>query len=568
MPFAFSSPSACDETAGLTSVAMRFLLKGWDFNNTMFSSEAFKLSDSLSESLSEFPNWTKPSANALGSGRARDHPSNGGKSSRTTSNNNNHLNPRQDPTFAPRHHKFLSKLLNPRRSKEEMSNNASKNGVPRGRIIVVGAGYAGLAAAIELTRKGFEVEVVEGLGSNATRVMSNWGNVLEEETKVSGNPSCMNILEKSGKVLLQAPMPTEFDGYPVLFSNRGCLQRLIFEHANSLGIKFRFGTKVESYFEEDDCAGVIINGERLQGDAVIAADGVHSIARKSVMGIHQHPRSSGFAVYRTCFSLDLLGNDPLTKPLTEVKEDTFQVWLGPDVHAILFITVAVRQAVIFCTHKDTYEVEESWSNPGDIKDLLHVVDGWDPVIVAAMKAIPHDKLIDWKLLWRDPIRQWVSPKGRIVLAGDSAHPHLPTSGQGAAQAFEDGATIGVVLDRLGREDIPTAFRAFERLRFERTSLTQRMGWETRHRWHQTDWEAVAADPSFLKMPQPLWLYSFDAEGYADNRLSEVVQSVKGGSPFKSTNLPEGHVHEDWTVESMMALEKEQAKEHFYRVANR
>ncbi|KAM5346085.1 hypothetical protein ACJ41O_009090 [Fusarium nematophilum] len=406
------------------------------------------------------------------------------------------------------------------------------------------------------------------LGSNATRVMSNWGNVLEEETKVSGNPSCMNILEKSGKVLLQAPMPTEFDGYPVLFSNRGCLQRLIFEHANSLGIKFRFGTKVESYFEEDDCAGVIINGERLQGDAVIAADGVHSIARKSVMGIHQHPRSSGFAVYRTCFSLDLLGNDPLTKPLTEVKEDTFQVWLGPDVHAILFITVAVRQAVIFCTHKDTYEVEESWSNPGDIKDLLHVVDGWDPVIVAAMKAIPHDKLIDWKLLWRDPIRQWVSPKGRIVLAGDSAHPHLPTSGQGAAQAFEDGATIGVVLDRLGREDIPTAFRAFERLRFERTSLTQRMGWETRHRWHQTDWEAVAADPSFLKMPQPLWLYSFDAEGYADNRLSEVVQSVKGGSPFKSTNLPEGHVHEDWTVESMMALEKEQAKEHFYRVANR
>ncbi|KAH7110711.1 hypothetical protein EDB81DRAFT_831495 [Dactylonectria macrodidyma] len=454
------------------------------------------------------------------------------------------------------------------------------NGTPRGRILVVGAGYAGLATAIELKRKGFEVEVIEAarelttqgdiiqLGSNATRVMAGWGSVLQKEVEVSGQPRLMAIHDKAGKSLLEAPMPTEFDGFPVLYSNRGLLQRLILEHANSLGIKIRFGVRVKEFFEQDDSVGIVVDGERLEADAVIAADGIHSTARKHVIGIHQHPRTSGFAVYRSCFPLDLLANDPLTKPLTEVKEDTFRVWLGSDTHAILFITVAVRQAVIFCTHKDTYEVEESWSNPGDRDDLLSVVDGWDPVIVAAMKAIPDDKLIDWKLLWRDPIRQWVSSTGRIVLVGDAAHPHLPTSGQGAAQAFEDAATLGVVIDELGREGIPTALRVFETLRYERTSLTQRMGWETRHRWHQTDWEEVAADPSFLKMPQPLWLYTFDAAGYARKRLSEAVESVKTGSNFKSTNVPEGHVHEDWTVEMMMALEKEQAKEHFYRVANR
>ncbi|KAL6364142.1 hypothetical protein LRP88_02058 [Fusarium phalaenopsidis] len=343
------------------------------------------------------------------------------------------------------------------------SDNASKNGVTKGRLIVVGAGYAGLATAIELARKGFEVGVVEGvkqlttqgdiiqLGSNATRVVRNWGDVLAEETRVSGKPSSMTIADKLGKTLLQAPMPTEFDGYPVLYSNRGSLQRLIFDHAKSLGIEFRFGTRVESYFEQDDCAGVVVGGERLQADAVIAADGIHSTARKHVIGIHQYPRTSGFAVYRSCFPFDLFANDPLTKPQTEVKEDSFKVWLGTDIHAIMFIT-------------DTYEVEESWSNPGDIKELLQAVDGWDPVIQAAMKVIPKEKLIDWKLLWCDPIRQWVSPKGRIVLAGDAAHPHLPTSGQGAAQAFEDAATIGVLLDKLARDDIPTAFKAFEKLR--------------------------------------------------------------------------------------------------------
>ena len=105
-------------------------------------------------------------------------------------------------------------------------------------------------------------------------------------------------------------------------------------------------------------------------------------------------------------------------------------------------------------------------------------------------------------------------------------------------------------------------------RFERTSLTQRMGWETRHRWHQTDWEVVASNPEFLKMPQPKWLFEFDAEKYAADHLEQVVDSVENGSAFISTNVPEDHVHEDWTVEMMMALEKEQTKEHFFKVANK
>jgi 2-polyprenyl-6-methoxyphenol hydroxylase-like FAD-dependent oxidoreductase len=52
----------------------------------------------------------------------------------------------------------------------------------------------------------------------------------------------------------------------------------------------------------------------------------------------------------------------------------------------------------------------------------------------------------------------------MVLVGDAAHPHLATSGQGAAQAIEDGATLGAVLDRAGKSNIPLALKAFEKLR--------------------------------------------------------------------------------------------------------
>jgi 2-polyprenyl-6-methoxyphenol hydroxylase-like FAD-dependent oxidoreductase len=114
--------------------------------------------------------------------------------------------------------------------------------------------------------------------------------------------------------------------------------------------------------------------------------------------------------------------------------------------------------------QDNYEVEESWSFPGKVEDMLKAVDGWDERLRALVKRVPPEVVIDWKLLWRDPAQVWISKLGRIALIGDSAHPHLPTSGQGAAQAIEDGATIGALLGRAGKEKLPNALRAYQKLR--------------------------------------------------------------------------------------------------------
>ena len=75
-------------------------------------------------------------------------------------------------------------------------------------------------------------------------------------------------------------------------------------------------------------------------------------------------------------------------------------------------------------------------------------------------------VVDWKLVYRDPLPRWVSDKGRITLLGDSAHPFLPTSAQGATQAMEDGVTIAVCLKRAGGKDrIPAAVRAYQDIRY-------------------------------------------------------------------------------------------------------
>lgn len=91
-----------------------------------------------------------------------------------------------------------------------------------------------------------------------------------------------------------------------------------------------------------------------------------------------------------------------------------------------------------------------------------MLEGWDPICKAIVEKTP--SLVDWKLVYRDALPTWVSKKRRIVLLGDSAHPFLPTSAQGATQAMEDGATLGVCLRRAGKENIQAALKVHEEIR--------------------------------------------------------------------------------------------------------
>jgi 2-polyprenyl-6-methoxyphenol hydroxylase-like FAD-dependent oxidoreductase len=142
------------------------------------------------------------------------------------------------------------------------------------------------------------------------------------------------------------------------------------------------------------------------------------------------------------------------------------------------------------------DVEESWQAHAPLADAQRVLEGWDPVVQKILKATP-DPLIDWKLVYRDPLPTWISPKRRIALIGDAAHPFLPTSIQGASQAMEDGATIAVCLTRSGKAHVQEAVAVFEALRYERVRAAQKTGEATRVRFPE------------IKLSLPLHLkYSF------------------------------------------------------------
>lgn len=152
----------------------------------------------------------------------------------------------------------------------------------------------------------------------------------------------------------------------------------------------------------------------------------------------------------------------------------------------------------------------------------------DPRVAAALDKTPDGVLLDWKICYRDPLPTWVSPgRHTIALLGDSCHPHLPTSAQGASQAVESAAVLAVCLKRAGRDRIPLATRAYEKMRFARTRQSQTAGVDLRDRWHNAlknlD-EGVQVDPESVKM-RNRWLYAYDAEADAVAQWDEVSAQV-------------------------------------------
>jgi 2-polyprenyl-6-methoxyphenol hydroxylase-like FAD-dependent oxidoreductase len=133
------------------------------------------------------------------------------------------------------------------------------------------------------------------------------------------------------------------------------------------------------------------------------------------------------------------------------------------------------------THKDDGDIGESWQQPGNLEDVHKLVEGWSPDIVAAVHKMKD--CLDWKICYRDPLPTWVSRSGKVALIGDSAHPHLPTSAQGASQATEDGAVLALCLTLAGKGNVPLATRTYEKLRYDRVRQAQKTGEDLRDRWH-------------------------------------------------------------------------------------
>lgn len=214
--------------------------------------------------------------------------------------------------------------------------------------------------------------------------------------------------------------------------------------------------------------------------------------------------------------------DPVTAQFCE-NGDTFNGWIGPDVHFLFSTIKGGKDCCWVLTHRDEADIDESWSFPGKLEDVYKVLEGWDPMCKRIVEKTPEASLVDWKLVYRDPLPTWVSTHGRIALLGDAAHPFLPTSAQGATQALEDGVTLAICLRKAGKERIALATKTYQEIRYERVKAVQKTGETTRDRWHKTDWDEVKKDPKKIEFPREDWIFLHDAETHAESAWGEAAK---------------------------------------------
>ncbi|RYF34303.1 MAG: 3-hydroxybenzoate 6-monooxygenase [Comamonadaceae bacterium] len=341
-------------------------------------------------------------------------------------------------------------------------------------VLVAGGGIGGVAAALALARRGFDVKVLEQaaqlgeigagiqFGPNAFAALDalGVGDFARERAVYTDEMVMHDAIDERcvGRIPTGEAFRRRF-GNPYAVIHRADIHGALLEGAQRAGrIEIATGTAVERVEQHD--GGVVVHdvhGGVHQGVAVIGADGVKSAVRRQYVG--DAARVSGHVVYRAVVDRQDFPED--------LQWNAASIWVGPNCHLVHYPLRGGEQYNVVVTFHS--RDKEEWSvREGSREEVLSYFDG---ICARARQLIELPK--DWKR-WatadREPIGQWIF--GRAALLGDAAHPTLQYLAQGACMAMEDAVTLGEALrvtQQGGEFDIGKAFALYEASRVARTA---------------------------------------------------------------------------------------------------
>lgn len=345
-------------------------------------------------------------------------------------------------------------------------------------IVIAGAGIGGLVTALSLHELGLPVEVFEaaeeirplGVGINllphAVRELDALGLLAELEANAVASTT-LAYFTKRGQLIWSEPRGRAAGyAWPQLSIHRGTLQRILLETAIArLGPDHVHTGHALVRFRSDPQGAVATFSVRagggeleVAGAALIAADGIHSVAREQLYPHQGMPLWNGALLWRG------------TVERPPVLDGRTMVWaghprqkfvgypiadLGPDRQLFNFIAELRTEGRVLAERED-------WNKPGELADVLPAFEPWvfDWLDVPALlRAAPGTFL--FPMVDRDPVDRWTD--GCTTLLGDAAHPMYPIGSNGASQAILDARVLlGCVRGRTDR--IAEALARYEEIR--------------------------------------------------------------------------------------------------------
>jgi 2-polyprenyl-6-methoxyphenol hydroxylase-like FAD-dependent oxidoreductase len=297
------------------------------------------------------------------------------------------------------------------------------------RVLIVGAGIAGLALARALRQRGITAEVVEratewrpsGAGlylpANAVRALGELGvgPALRERANPIGR---QRFLDHRGRRLAEIDVDRYWDGVGVCVAiRRGVLHEALREGTGEARI--RLGTSVTGLEDGDEPQVRFSDGSTGRYDLVVGADGVHSTIRTIALG---GPAASYVGQTSWRFVAD---------GFPDVTDWTVMLGQGR-----AFLTVALGHGAVYCY------ADLNTSDPKSAGD-----EYWRASFAGFAGPVP--RLLDQATeAYFAPIEEIAPPAWtarRVVLIGDAAHASSPNMAQGAAMALEDALVLAEML---------------------------------------------------------------------------------------------------------------------------
>jgi 2-polyprenyl-6-methoxyphenol hydroxylase-like FAD-dependent oxidoreductase len=334
------------------------------------------------------------------------------------------------------------------------------------KALVVGGGFSGMSAAIELRKRGIDVDLVEihpdwrnygagisigGATLRALETLGVLGRFLQEGCAWDG----IDILAPDGRLLAQMPTPriagSAVPGSAAIM--RPVLARILADATLAAGAAVRLGSTVTTM--EQDAAGVDVvftDGSKGRYGLVVCADGLYSNMREMLFPEAPSPRYTGQGVWRAV----LPRHPDLVRTMLWVGE-RLKVGLNP---------VSEQEMYLFV-------------NEDRAANTMVPVEEFLPRLQALLAQFPcpmlrqvATQLNERSLVVFRPLEGMLMPqpwhRGRVVLIGDTVHATTPHLASGACIGIEDAIVLAEEV--AAAKTVTSALRRFQQRRWERCRM--------------------------------------------------------------------------------------------------
>ncbi len=319
------------------------------------------------------------------------------------------------------------------------------------KIAIIGGGIAGLTFArcisdayethiFEKKQEFGEVGAAISVFPNALCVMDEIG-LLDSILNTSGKFENVYLKTDKGNILSNS---TPKSDYPVVCIHRANLHKILLTDINA-HLHIDSAVKQLTNLDNGQVEIIFENGKSSVFDAVIGADGIHSVVRKHIIN-DGDPIFRGYNIWRGVVKTDFdigYASETYGKGkrvgIVPIKDGVYGWW---------------------ATYNEGFLKDDE--PEGTKQKLKRLFGNWHypiPELIENTENILKNSLSD-----RIPHKGWT--KGNITLIGDAAHPTTPNLGQGGCMAIEGAYLLAKCINKYGLSS--KAYEIYEKYQFPRS----------------------------------------------------------------------------------------------------